>query len=1101
MNPLSASLLHSIWQGGLAWLVVFFLLRFIPARASNARYRLALGAVCLVTTAWFATWTLLEREVAQERKSELKRESPALNASGGIHADLQATVQPASVSSLSVSRTAFPWQSGLLMVWQAGVAIGFWRIATSVASARKFHREARLVKDPDWVMELDKVCAAYGTRMTIRLKTCHRVLSPVVVGIARPVILLPASLVTGVSPEVLRAALAHEVAHVVRWDLLINLLQMGTEALLFFNPFVWALNRTVRREREACCDAMASHFCSDPAVYAEALIWWTRNAGGEAVGAAMAISGDGKKSRSGLRDRVMRLLNPGHIPRTPAGWLGAGAVACLVALFFVAAGQGVRFAVKQLTAKERVEMIQRLAAPFMRQIGVYQNPSQERQEMRRFSGTIVDEMGKPVPRAVWRMLPVSNSTTARGETLADGRFEGELPNGLLRFYVTAEEFAFASEIFELTRSSENVSVVLKRGIVYAVRCVDTESRPIHGAEVAISYGWSISEQRSTTDADGLAHFKHQPERWFGELRISAPGYQTARIERFLVRSQTEPPQFALKRTAPFVLTVIDELDGTPLKDVTLRINEAWPNNAGLAWPKWNYTGLRTDAGGQATLDGLDPKVIYGMQAEASIRDETGASFRRGALFRISPGKENSLTLRLPRERRLKLKIINLDVPEKEITVQYGQRTSENGSDSARVTMPIAEGIAEVELRGLRPLPVDIYMLGLWSHSPELSAETTEFTIDYAKIKPPAKVKVVLNLDTGRGGAAPTGSFWLNWALPGKTEAWRGFDVPIKEGKAEFELPGTALFRLNNSTLLGGKIDEKAEYQATTDPTVLTIPVKPAGMIRVKVLEKNGELAQSVFVWGRRKGDSEWDRIEIKNGASPEDAREWYLSKPIEFGGRGYQVVASCWNRFVISQPVRINARNPVSDVILTLPEPRKYEILVVGEDGRPASGISLSTSIFKDGFERIAGDHSLQTDASGRVTLWVGGDEPGERFFLRPESGGYLRAETPVEFSSGKPVVLKNGKRVAGRILDKSTGAGIPGVRLNWTIDNSGVSSPELTTDQEGRFEFVDAPAQQVFLMVRYPHGKEIVGGHKSLYVMPGEDEAAIYFEDAPSQR
>ena len=72
-------------------------------------------------------------------------------------------------------------------------------------------------------------------------------------GIARPLIVLPSALVTGWSPEQVELAL-HELAHVRRWDNLVNLLQRVVESALFFHPAVWVLSGWVRREREHCCD-------------------------------------------------------------------------------------------------------------------------------------------------------------------------------------------------------------------------------------------------------------------------------------------------------------------------------------------------------------------------------------------------------------------------------------------------------------------------------------------------------------------------------------------------------------------------------------------------------------------------------------------------------------------------------------------------------------------------------------------------------------------------------------------------------------------------------------------------------------------------------
>jgi hypothetical protein len=94
---------------------------------------------------------------------------------------------------------------------------------------------------------------------------------PALVGWLRPVILLPASVVTGMPATHLDAVIAHELAHVRRHDYLINALQAVVETLLFYHPAVWWCSRQVRIEREHCCDDLAVMACGDRVEYATAL--------------------------------------------------------------------------------------------------------------------------------------------------------------------------------------------------------------------------------------------------------------------------------------------------------------------------------------------------------------------------------------------------------------------------------------------------------------------------------------------------------------------------------------------------------------------------------------------------------------------------------------------------------------------------------------------------------------------------------------------------------------------------------------------------------------------------------------------------------------
>src|SRR5207245_11758159 len=94
---------------------------------------------------------------------------------------------------------------------------------------------------------------------------------PTLVGWRRPVALLPAGTLAGLSPAQLEALLAHELAHVRRLDYLVNLGQTTAETLLFYHPAVWWVSHRMRVEREHCCDDAAVAVCGDAVGYARAL--------------------------------------------------------------------------------------------------------------------------------------------------------------------------------------------------------------------------------------------------------------------------------------------------------------------------------------------------------------------------------------------------------------------------------------------------------------------------------------------------------------------------------------------------------------------------------------------------------------------------------------------------------------------------------------------------------------------------------------------------------------------------------------------------------------------------------------------------------------
>ena len=104
-----------------------------------------------------------------------------------------------------------------------------------------------------------------------RVRVCRRVAEAVAIGLFKPMILLPAAWLSELPPDMLEAVLAHELAHVRRLDLWVNLLQRLVETLLFYHPAMWWLSHRLRTERELCCDELAATVTNDRVRYAETL--------------------------------------------------------------------------------------------------------------------------------------------------------------------------------------------------------------------------------------------------------------------------------------------------------------------------------------------------------------------------------------------------------------------------------------------------------------------------------------------------------------------------------------------------------------------------------------------------------------------------------------------------------------------------------------------------------------------------------------------------------------------------------------------------------------------------------------------------------------
>ncbi|HKR28808.1 MAG TPA: M56 family metallopeptidase, partial [Acidobacteriaceae bacterium] len=317
-QALGWTLLHFLWQGAALFVVYWVADRLCARRGAGVRYALALTALLAMPAAAIATLAYEEGAATQPAVHTAGRAAghlTAAQATSGLGSNILSlapwdamdaaatTAMPHSVRA--VLQGALPW---LDAIWLAGVfffslrALGGWWLLRRL-------RLFTLEQAPNTLrLQLDALRRQMGIGRMIDLRLSRRIINPLTAGVLKPWILLPVTALTALSPDQLEVVLAHELAHIRRADYFWNLLQTVVETLFFFHPAVWYVSRRVRQEREFCCDDAVVARCSDPSIYATALVRLEeeRNA---SLRFAMALDGH---SRSGLRARILRILGHGE---------------------------------------------------------------------------------------------------------------------------------------------------------------------------------------------------------------------------------------------------------------------------------------------------------------------------------------------------------------------------------------------------------------------------------------------------------------------------------------------------------------------------------------------------------------------------------------------------------------------------------------------------------------------------------------------------------------------------------------------------------------------------------------------------------------------
>ncbi len=280
VERLGWTLIHFLWQATLVAAAVAVLLRLSHKASPNARY---IGlCVGLVTIAIAPVVTFVALAGEQTISARGRHEPPAsehYQTSMAVGVELEAheaiplpALGNRHFTSLWLTtqlKQSMPW---VVFGWTIGVGLlSVWHLAGWLLAHRLTTQGTQPVSEATQSM-LHSLMQRMKIPASVRLLESTATSVPIVVGWLKPVLLMPASLLSGLPPDQIRAILAHELAHIRRHDFLVNLLQTVVETCLFYHPAVWWLSRQIRIEREYCADAEAVAVCEDRDVYAKALV-------------------------------------------------------------------------------------------------------------------------------------------------------------------------------------------------------------------------------------------------------------------------------------------------------------------------------------------------------------------------------------------------------------------------------------------------------------------------------------------------------------------------------------------------------------------------------------------------------------------------------------------------------------------------------------------------------------------------------------------------------------------------------------------------------------------------------------------------------------
>ena len=298
------------WQVAVLFALVGLACLFLRRASAHWRYLLWLVVLvkCLVPPVMPVALPGLTKSLDQIFS---KRNAAMPAAQSAALAAPQPVVSPADHLARGPFWERWDWRLCLVLGWAAG-GLGYltvamakaWRIQVGLKRARTW---------PDMELECEFLDMAKTVGIQHRPKLCliRGLGQPFVWGVFRGSIYLPEDFGRQGTTRERMLVMSHELAHVLRWDALVNFTQLLAQAVFVFHPLVWWLNKIIRHEREKCCDEMAvASLRVDGREYGSAIVDRLADYYEPACpSSSLAISGHAKD----LEDRIKSLVRPGRI--------------------------------------------------------------------------------------------------------------------------------------------------------------------------------------------------------------------------------------------------------------------------------------------------------------------------------------------------------------------------------------------------------------------------------------------------------------------------------------------------------------------------------------------------------------------------------------------------------------------------------------------------------------------------------------------------------------------------------------------------------------------------------------------------------------------
>jgi len=295
------TLIHSLWIGVIAAVLAGSVIALTKKVPASWRYRLLCGILMLFV---LATGLTLFIELDKSAST-----TTVITLSSNVAGKTIITTTNAYVTIDGFDYTRAigffdQYSTWIFALWLLCFVLKSVRLTRELLYVKRVRSVGVLDIGAGWKDKVAALGQKLGMVRSVAIKESKLVNVPVTIGYLRPIILLPAGMILQLSPGQIESVIYHELAHILRRDYLVNIIQSLVETVFFFNPAIWWISALIRDEREICCDDIVLAHVQQKRNYLEALMAF-QNYEENKTGYAMALS----LRKNQLMNRLRRMVS------------------------------------------------------------------------------------------------------------------------------------------------------------------------------------------------------------------------------------------------------------------------------------------------------------------------------------------------------------------------------------------------------------------------------------------------------------------------------------------------------------------------------------------------------------------------------------------------------------------------------------------------------------------------------------------------------------------------------------------------------------------------------------------------------------------------